>query len=168
MSWTRVECADLRWLLSERSVVLLCSSCPLTSTKPVTTLATPAPVAGPSVSYAAPIALFVCVQMLCPLLRLESFRESWQECKSLQCRVDPGLCIGISTRAPAAVLCAEHLAGMPRETYAVLALRGLAGAPCAIAGMFGCAPAASDEEYNRFDGMHPDDGHAWLVAHPFY
>ena len=42
------------------------------------------------------------------------------------------------------------------------------GAPCAIAGMFGCAPAASDEEYNRFDGMHPDDGHAWLVAHPFY
>ena len=42
------------------------------------------------------------------------------------------------------------------------------GAPCAIAGMFGCAPAASDEEYNRFDGMHPDEGHAWLVAHPFY
>ena len=47
-------------------------------------------------------------------------------------------------------------------------VRAHAGAPCSIAGMFGCAPAASDEEYNRFDGMHPDDGHAWLVAHPFY
>ena len=45
---------------------------------------------------------------------------------------------------------------------------GSSKGPCAIAGMFGCAPAASDEEYNRFDGMHPDDGHAWLVAHPFY
>ena len=42
------------------------------------------------------------------------------------------------------------------------------GAPCSIAGMFGCSPAASSEEYNRFDGLHPDDGHEWLVAHPFY
>jgi hypothetical protein len=41
----------------------------------------------------------------------------------------------------------------------------LAGAPCAIAGIFGCAPAASTEEYNRFDGMAPDDGHGF---HPFY
>eukprot|EP00293_Proteomonas_sulcata_P018637 CAMPEP_0184297792 /NCGR_PEP_ID=MMETSP1049-20130417/8670_1 /TAXON_ID=77928 /ORGANISM="Proteomonas sulcata, Strain CCMP704" /LENGTH=122 /DNA_ID=CAMNT_0026607683 /DNA_START=115 /DNA_END=484 /DNA_ORIENTATION=+ len=41
------------------------------------------------------------------------------------------------------------------------------GAPCAIAGMFGCAPFASSDEYNR-DGGHPDDGHAFLVSHPFY
>ena len=41
------------------------------------------------------------------------------------------------------------------------------GAPCSIAGMFGCAPAASSDEYQR-SGGHPDEGHKWLDAHPFY
>jgi len=47
----------------------------------------------------------------------------------------------------------------------VISIVAQTGAPCAIAGIFGCAPAASTEEYNRFDGAHPDDGHGF---HPFY
>lgn len=44
--------------------------------------------------------------------------------------------------------------------------RCLTGAPCSIAGMFGCAPSGSSDEYTR-GGGHPDEGHAWLDAHPF-
>ena len=78
-------------------------------------------------------------------------------------RHDRGSCVSSSTDAASAVQLESVAAFLAGHHAGDTGPGGSAKGPCAIAGMFGCAPAAASEEYGSVSTDSPALTSPWLL-----